>query len=146
MTRFLPKFACCLSLLLLATGLSAQAAALALHESTSIADLSIAEATEAPFVAAHFPGGNKALLQELTTNLDYPELAREYAVEGTVVVRMLLDKRGEITDKKIVRSLGFGCDEAALDALSRLPNWNAARRGGKRIGSVVFVPLRFRLR
>lgn len=82
----------------------------------------------------------------LTQKITYPELAREYAVEGTVVILLKLDRKGRITDRRVIKGLGFGCEEAALAALDSLPPWNPARAAGKRIGSNVYVPIRFRLR
>lgn len=139
------KFTFSLLLTLLAVGLTAQSVPLAQLEASPITPPLSMEAADAPVMAASFPGGSKAFTRELALNLVYPELARDYAVEGTIVVRLKLDEVGGITEKKIVRSLGFGCDEAALEALTKLPRWNPARRGNKRVSGVVYVPLRFRL-
>lgn len=101
---------------------------------------------ELPFVAASFPGGTKQLFRQLSERVEYPELAREYAVEGTVVVRLELSATGKIVGQEIIKGIGFGCDEAALQALASLPTWNPARRGAAAVGTHVYVPLRFKLR
>jgi TonB family protein len=100
----------------------------------------------AAFSAASFPGGPQQLMAKLSKAVAYPDLAREYAVEGTVVVMLKLNRRGKVTERKIVKGLGFGCDEAVLAALDRLPNWNPARAAGKRVDGIVYVPMKFRLR
>lgn len=100
----------------------------------------------APFTAASYPGGQAALEEQLRTNVVYPQLAQDYAIEGTVVVRLSLNENGKIVKREVVRGLGFGCDEAALSALAQMPNWNAARRGSKQVSGFVYVPLRFQLR
>ncbi|WP_020571656.1 energy transducer TonB [Neolewinella persica] len=100
----------------------------------------------APFSAATFPGGQQQLLVKLTNAVTYPELAQEYAVEGTVVILLKLDRLGKVTERKVIKGLGFGCDEAALAALDSLPDWNPARAEGKLVASSVYVPLKFRLR
>lgn len=100
----------------------------------------------APFSAATFPGGQQQLFTELTKKVIYPDLAREYGVEGTVVILLQLDRKGQVTDRSVIKGLGFGCEEAALAALDSLPDWNPARASGRRISSNVYVPIRFRLR
>jgi TonB family protein len=103
-------------------------------------------ARPAPFSAATFPGGQQQLLAKLTNAVAYPELAQKYAVEGTVVILLKLDRLGKVTERKVIKGLGFGCDEAALAALDSLPDWNPARANGKLVDSSVYVPLKFRLR
>lgn len=98
------------------------------------------------FKAATYPGGQEALLNQLRTSVKYPQLAREYAIEGTVVVRLSLGANGRVTDREVVRSLGFGCDEAALKAVAKLDRFQPAIRAGHQRSSVVYLPLRFRLR
>jgi TonB family protein len=143
------KFAISFFLLLLVCALTAQTTTLdpgpAIANFTPKTPVRSVRPVEA-FTAASFPGGQEALLRELGATLEYPELAREYAIEGMVVIRLTLDSSGLIRNRKVVRSLGFGCDEAALAALANLPRWNPARRTGQKIDSVVYVPIRFSLR
>ena len=48
---------------------------------------------------------------------EYPELARKAGIEGTVWVKILIDKRGNVRDAQIIRGIGAGLDEAAVEAL-----------------------------
>lgn len=48
---------------------------------------------------------------------EYPELARKAGIEGTVWVKILIDKRGDVRDAQILRGIGAGLDEAAIEAL-----------------------------
>lgn len=109
---------------------------------TSISEIAPAEI----FTAPTYPGGQEALLSQLSTNVKYPQLAREYSIEGTVVLRLSLDDRGQITKREIVRSLGFGCDEAALEAVTALDRFKPAKRTGHRSSSTIYLPLKFQLR
>jgi TonB family protein len=115
------KFAISFFLLLLVCALTAQTTTLdpgpAIANFTPKTPVRSVRPVEA-FTAASFPGGHEALLRELGATLEYPELAREYAIEGMVVIRLTLDSSGLIRNRKVVRSLGFGCDEAALAALA----------------------------
>lgn len=46
----------------------------------------------------------------------YPEIARKVRRQGVVVVKAVIDTDGRVVDAKILKSLGFGLDEAALEA------------------------------
>ncbi|MCY3713178.1 MAG: TonB family protein [Gemmatimonadetes bacterium] len=48
---------------------------------------------------------------------EYPELARKAGIEGTVWVKILIDKQGTVRDAQIMRGIGAGLDEAAIKAL-----------------------------
>lgn len=61
-----------------------------------------------------FPGGAAAMKKFVAENLKYPAEALEAKVEGTVVLRYGLDYRGVVTDVKVKKSLGHGCDEEAM--------------------------------
>ena len=49
--------------------------------------------------------------------IKYPEMARKAGIEGRVVLQFVVDKNGEIINPRVVRGIGGGCDEAALEAL-----------------------------
>ena len=46
-------------------------------------------------------------------NLQYPTEAKAAGISGTVHLRYGIDHRGEVTDVKIIKGLGYGCDEEA---------------------------------
>lgn len=82
--------------------------------------------TTAPLLTnseASFTGGNQNLPTFIKKNLQYPSLARDYGIEGLVQVRFLVDVDGSIKNAKIVRRLGFDCDQAVLDLLNKMPRW-----------------------
>jgi protein TonB len=109
-------------------------------------DAKPAESNPLPaFVAPRFPAGEPALLKQIHAKIRYPELAQEYGVEGTVVIRLQLDESGKIIHRECVKGLGFGCDEAALKAVKSLSRWLPAMRQGKPVDSYVYIPLRFSL-
>ncbi len=47
----------------------------------------------------------------------YPEAARRMGVTGTVVLRAVIDERGDVVDVRVVRGLPMGCGDAAADAV-----------------------------
>ena len=55
-----------------------------------------------------------------TINLTYPDLAKNNNISGTVIISCDIDTTCSIVNRKIVSGLGYGCDEAALQALDQI--------------------------
>ncbi|MEN0047574.1 MAG: energy transducer TonB, partial [Bacteroidota bacterium] len=94
---------------------------------------------------AYFQGGKTALVDYVSNHVIYPELALENAHEGIVIVEFTVQKNGSIKNAKIVKSLGFGCDEVALVLVKNMPKWQAAQQGERAVKSRVRLPLAFYL-
>jgi TonB family protein len=72
----------------------------------------------------------------------YTAAARQGGVEGKVRVRIQVDERGEVVSASILESLGYGLDEAALEA-ARSARFEAAVRCGKPTAAAFTVAMRF---
>lgn len=70
-------------------------------------------------------GGVEALYR----NLRYPEIARRAGIEGRVVVQFVIDENGNIHNPRVVRSLGGGTDEAAIEAIRKTKFTPGRQRG-----------------
>ena len=92
-----------------------------------------------------FPGGAEALSKYLTENLKYPALAKEYGIEGRVVVSFIVEKDGSLTDLKIVKDIGGGCGEEALRLVRAMPKWQAGQHDGRVVRVAYTLPVSFRL-
>jgi periplasmic protein TonB len=79
-------------------------------------------------VEPEFPGGMKALGKYVDgrKNHKYPEEARRNNVEGKVFVKFLINKDGSCSNFEVVKGIGFGCDEAAVEAFKKMPKWKPA--------------------
>jgi TonB family protein len=97
----------------------------------------------APDVPASFPGGATAYSFYLEKNLHYPPVAFENEIRGLVTVRFIVEKSGKISNAKVIRSLGYGCDEAALKFVNTMPTWNPAQKQNKAVKTQVDLPLYF---
>lgn len=70
-----------------------------------------------------FPGGHEGLAIYLDTALNYPELARKNRIQGSVHIECIINKKGEIEEAKIVKGLGWNCEEEALRIVKEMPQW-----------------------
>ncbi len=92
-----------------------------------------------------FPGGEAARQQFLSDNLRYPQMAREAGIQGTVFVTFVVEIDGSVTDVRIVRGIGGGCDEEALRVVRMMPRWQPGRQRGQPVRVQFVMPIRFRL-
>jgi TonB family protein len=75
---------------------------------------------------------------------EYTDEARDLGIEGTVTVEAEFDTQGNFEVLRIVKTLGFGLDERALEALA---NWRfvPAQRNGALVGAVAQIDIGFNL-
>lgn len=92
-----------------------------------------------------FPGGMKAFYQYIGKKMKYPSKARKMGIEGRVIITFVIDKDGSITDLKLLRGIGAGCDEEAIRVLKMLPKWNPGKQRGKPVKVQMTIPINFKL-
>lgn len=63
---------------------------------------------------ARYPGGDKALMEYILANLQYPEAAILHEVEGTVHVDYQVNQKGQVFQAKALTKLGHGLEEEAI--------------------------------
>lgn len=90
-----------------------------------------------------FPGGDTALGNFLTKNTKHPLLAIKNNVQGVVQMSFIIDTNGKVTEIKVVKGLGSGCDEEAVRVLSIMPNWNPGILNGQKVRVIYNVPFAF---
>lgn len=99
-----------------------------------------------PDIYASFKGGEDAMYAWLRANLTYPQVARMASIEGVVYVRFVVEKSGLINNPEVIQgNLGGGCEEAALDAVKRMPAWNPAKQRNRPVASFFVLPVQFQL-
>ena len=96
-------------------------------------------------VMASFKGGMEAWYNYLKTNLKYPRQEQKLGIEGTVIVRFVINTDGSIQDAEIVRSASEGLDQAALAVIKNSPNWSPGKNGGRAVRSRMTIPIKFKL-
>jgi protein TonB len=96
-------------------------------------------------VMPEFPGGKEALFAYIGKNLKYPEQAVEEGVEGVVFVTFVVEADGKITGVKVLRGIGFGCDEEAVRVVRGMPNWTPGKQLGKAVRVKYNLPIRYKL-
>lgn len=91
-----------------------------------------------------FPGGEQAMLDYISQNMRYPELAREMGIQGTVIVRFAVEKDGRISTPEVVKSVDRTLDREALRLVGQMPKWSPGSVGGTPTGVIMMLPIRFK--
>ena len=100
---------------------------------------------ESPEVMPEFPGGMEAMVKFLSDNVKYPEQAAKDNIEGRVIVQFIIDKTGQISDAKVVRSVSEELDAEALRVVELMPNFIPGRQDGKAVAVRFTLPISFKL-
>jgi len=92
-----------------------------------------------------FPGGNEALMAYLSSNTKYTQIAIEASITGTVYVSFIVEKDGSVSTVEILRGIGGGLDEVALEAIRKMPDWSPGKQRGIPQRVNMKVPFKFKL-
>lgn len=90
-----------------------------------------------------FPGGEREMLRFIKNNLRYPLSAQENGVQGTVILNFVVDREGKIINIKVVKPIGFGCDEESVRVLQKMPLWTPGKQRGQTVLVSFTMPIRF---
>jgi protein TonB len=93
-----------------------------------------------------FPGGEAALFAFLAREIHYPRLARESGISGTVYLRFVVDREGNIREVESLRDIGGGCADEAIRVVKRMPRWAPGKQNGQEVNVLFHLPVRFSLR
>ncbi|MDY6114190.1 MAG: energy transducer TonB, partial [Alloprevotella sp.] len=94
-------------------------------------------------VPASYPGGDAAVLKFVSENLIYPIEARNAGLQGTVVLRFIIEKDGSIGQIVVRKSLSKECDQAAAQVVSKLKRFTPAEQQGHKMKVWYTLPIRF---
>ena len=92
---------------------------------------------------ASFPGGKKAMIDFLSSNLNYPEKALKKKVEGTIEVRFQLDPTGLIVAAMVDKHIDNDLEYEALRLVHSMPAWHPEYKDGQPVSSIQTVKIKF---
>lgn len=92
-----------------------------------------------------FPGGEKALWDFISENLEYPATALEKNIEGKVYVRFVVEDDGAINHITVLKGIHPDCDIEALRVVSSMPMWQPGRLDGKDVAVYYTLPIVFQI-
>jgi len=91
-----------------------------------------------------FPGGMDSLKAFLAREIQYPPIAKNNGITGTVLVEFVVEKDGRVTNAKVKVPLFPECDKEAVQCVMSMPKWKPGRNMGKPVRCYYQVPVTFR--
>ena len=83
-------------------------------------------------------------LSAIQKKIIYPEIAKRAGIEGKVYIQAFIDEKGDVVKTKILKGIGSGCDEAAMEAVGKT-KFTPGKLRGKLVKVQEVVPIVFKL-
>jgi protein TonB len=92
-----------------------------------------------------FIGGETAMMTYMQRSMIYPPIAKQEGISGTVYVKFIIDKNGDVTGVSVLKGIGYGCDEEAMRVIRAMPKWKPGSQNGKFVNVQFTYPISFKL-
>lgn len=90
-------------------------------------------------------GGWPTFYNTLSKNLKYPHEAKRKEASGRVFVEFTVNNKGELSHFRIIKGIGYGCDEEAKRVIA-LTKWNPGKQRGRAVNVRMVQPIGFKLK
>jgi len=81
----------------------------------------------------------------LAANIRYPDEAKKKNIQGRVIVQFIVMEDGSLADVKVVKGIGYGCDEEAVRVVQSMPEWAPGKQEGRTVKVNFQLPISFHL-
>jgi protein TonB len=85
-------------------------------------------------------GGLPAIYKHIT----YPEIARQSGIQGKEYLLVYVDEKGNVDDVKVIKGLGAGCDQAAINGVKAV-KFTPGENNGKPVKVKLSLAITFKL-
>jgi len=95
---------------------------------------------------AMYPNGLQGIFNHIAKHTRYPQKARLNEIEGTVILRFVVEKDGSVKEIEVVQSVDKELDAEAIRVLKKLETWVPGYKNGEPVRVEYRQPFRFRLK
>lgn len=85
------------------------------------------------------------ILQFVSREFKFPEMARQMGIQGRVYVMFVIEKNGKITNVEVVRGVDPLLDDEAVRVVKELPKLTPAKQRGKPVRMSFTLPINAKL-
>lgn len=96
-------------------------------------------------VYPEFPGGMAAWSKFIERNLRYPYSAQDNQIQGKVYLSFVIEKDGSVTEVKVIRGIGYGCDDEAVRVIKKSPKWKPGKQNQQNVRVRYQMPINYML-
>lgn len=92
--------------------------------------------------SAKFQDGYNSIIKFVQENIKFPAEVQENNVHGRLMVSVVVEKDGSLSDIKIKKGLGYGLDEEIVRIIKMMPKWQPAQHKGKAVrqSQTIMIP------
>jgi periplasmic protein TonB len=88
-------------------------------------------------------GGLDKFRNWVQSSIEYPKIAMENGISGTVYANFIVNQNGELVKLIIVRSVESSLDNEVIRTMSSSPKWEPGRQRGKPVNVRMTIPIKF---
>ncbi len=85
-------------------------------------------------------GGLAAIYKHIV----YPEIAQKAGIEGKVYVLVYVNEKGGVDDVKVLKGIGAGCNEAAIDGIKAV-KFTPGKNNGAPVKTKLSLSINFKI-
>ena len=90
-----------------------------------------------------FPGGQGKLVEFIEENMQYPKECAEKGIYGRVIVAFVVERSGQLSNIRVVKSVHRALDKEALRIVNLMPRWIPGEQNGVTVRVKYIIPIRF---
>lgn len=92
-----------------------------------------------------FPGGATKMYDFIAQNMVYPKEAQRENISGSVIVKFIVTKEGNLEDIQLLKGIGFGCEDEVKRIIGEMPKWKPGKQNGIAVNTYFSMPVVFKL-
>jgi TonB family protein len=96
-------------------------------------------------VAPEYPGGENAMHEFISRNINYPVKEKENGITGRVAVRFAVMQDGSINNIEILTKTPEGFNQEVIRVVKLMPKWKPGMQDGRAVPVYFTLPVSFQL-
>ncbi|MFA9214698.1 MAG: energy transducer TonB [Candidatus Methylacidiphilales bacterium] len=96
-------------------------------------------------VAPEYPGGENAMYEFISKNVNYPVKEKENGITGRVAVRFAVMQDGSINNIEILTKTPEAFNQEVIRVIKAMPKWKPGMQDGKAVPVYFTLPVSFQL-
>ena len=93
--------------------------------------------------SAKFQDGYNSIIKFVQENIKFPAEAKENDVHGRLMLSVVVEKDGSLSDITVKKGLGYGLDEEIVRIIKMMPKWQPAQHKGKTVRQTQTIVIPF---
>ena len=92
--------------------------------------------------SAKFQDGYNSIIKFVQENIKFPAEAKENNVNGKLMLSVVVEKDGSLSNITVKKGLGYGLDEEIVRIIKMMPKWQPAQHKGKTVrqSQTILIP------